>query len=90
MRNHSGNCIGAGVFGFVGVFGHKNGVKRNVKRDETRLGLGETTASIFEVARFMLPERCFIGERRLKRHFVSRFKGVDVKCETKPVLVKRA
>src|SRR4029453_533336 len=88
--DHSGNCIRAGVFGFVGVFGHKNGVKRNVKRGETRPGLGETRPSIFEGVRFMLSPGCLIGGRPLERPFVSRFRGIGVKWETKPVLSKRA
>jgi hypothetical protein len=87
---HSGNCIRAGVFGFVGVFAHKNGVKRNVKRGETRPDLGETRPSIFEGVRFVLSSVGLIGERPLERPFVSRFRGIGVKCETKPVFVKRA
>jgi hypothetical protein len=66
----------------------ENGVKRDVKRGETKPISRETRASVFERLRFMFFAGLFIGKRLLKWPFVSRFTSIGMKCEMNAGFVK--
>lgn len=63
-------------------------VKRDVKRPETSVVLGEMRASVFVPSRFMVSERCFIGETALNEGLVSYFLPIHVKCEMRGRFLK--